>query len=193
MNYLAHSFLSGNESGLIVGNFIADHLQGNHFENIPDPIVEGIKMHRSIDTFTDSHPLFKESKRLFYKDFEKYSGILVDIYFDHVLASSFTEFSKNNLQEHCDRVYRIYSNHNEHLPKGSKRFLSYVLSNNTYYAYSEIEGIETVLKHLSYRIRHGIALNDSISVFKENEKTLRENFSFFMKDAIQQFNPKTDQ
>lgn len=190
MNYLAHSFLSGNESGLLVGNFIADHLQGNHFENIPENIVEGIKMHRSIDTFTDAHPLFKETKRIFYKDFEKYSGILVDIYFDHVLASGFNEFSKNKLQDHCQTVYGVYSNHSDYLPHGSKRFLEYVLTNNIYHAYSEMQGIETVLMHLSHRIKHGVALQDSVSVFKENEKKVRDNFSLFMNEAIQHFNPK---
>ena len=83
MNYLAHAFLSNNDRDLLIGNFIADHLRGNDFKDHKPEIIEGIYMHRKIDTFTDSHPNFKASKRLFYNGYERYSGILIDIYFDY--------------------------------------------------------------------------------------------------------------
>lgn len=189
MNYLAHSYLSNNDPGLLVGNFIADHIHGNHFEHLPALVIEGIKLHRQIDAFTDSHPKFKESKRFFYKDFEKYSGILVDIYFDHLLAKNFSLYTGQNLEGYSAGVYTVYQQQKAYLPKSSAGFLEYVLKNNIYNAYASTEGIETVLFHLSHRINHGVFLNKSMPVFLENETQLRQNFELFFDDARRLFLP----
>lgn len=189
MNYLAHSFLSDNKPGLITGNFIADHLSGNNFDKYPAEIIEGIYLHRRIDTFTDSHPKFKESKRIFYKNFEKYSGILIDIYFDHLLAKNFSRYSNIPLDVYATTVYAVYNSHASLMPEGSSKFLQYVLSNNIYYAYASAEGIEKVLFHLSHRIKHGIWLNESIRTFNENISELENNFELFFSDALKEFIP----
>lgn len=190
MNYLAHSFLSNKQPALIVGNFIADHLHGNHFENYPEDIIEGVRLHRQIDSFTDSHPKFKESKRFFYNGYEKYSGILIDIYFDHLLAKNFNKYSATPLKEYCEFIYGIYRDNISLLPKTSSGFLDYVLQNNIYHAYSTIEGIERVLYHLSHRINHGVFLNNSITLFNQNIKQLEVNFELFFQDAITTFMAK---
>lgn len=187
MNYLAHAFLSNNDTDLLVGNFIADHLRGNDFGDYSPKIIEGIYLHRKIDTFTDAHPKFKESKRLFYNGYERYSGVLIDIYFDHLLARSFNNHSAIPLKDFCDRVYNIYSESKPLLPQSSSNFLEYVLKNNIYYNYSSLGGIEKVLFHLSHRINHGVMLNESVSVFKQNEKELEENFRIFFSDAVKEF------
>lgn len=190
MNYLAHSFLSDNKPGLIVGNFIADHLHGNHFEDYSPEIIEGIKLHRSIDSFTDSHPKFLESKRFFYKGFEKYSGILIDIFFDHLLARNFDYYSPTPLKLYSENIYQVYKSHSHVLPKSSSNFLSYVLENNIYEAYGTEKGIETVLFHLSHRIKHGVWLNESLHLFKEHEERLEENFQTFFTDIRREFLPQ---
>jgi acyl carrier protein phosphodiesterase len=187
MNYLAHAFLSNNDTELLIGNFIADHLRGNDFNNYPQQIIKGIHLHRKIDSFTDTHINFKASKRLFYSGYEKYSGILIDIYFDHFLAKNFTNYSNMPLKEFCEMVYKTYIENQHHLPKSSSNFLEYVIKNNIYHAYSSIEGIEKVLFHLSHRIKHGVMLNESIALFKENEAELEANFKLLFKDAVTEF------
>ena len=94
MNYLAHALFSNNEPNLLIGNFIADHLRGNDFTNYPTEIINGIYLHRKIDTFTDNHESFKASKRVFYDGYARYSGILIDIYSDHFLAKNFERYSE---------------------------------------------------------------------------------------------------
>ena len=187
MNYLAHAFLSSQNEGLMVGNFIGDHVKGNDYAKLPERIGKGVLMHRLIDEFTDNHLLFKESKRLFYDGFEKYSGILIDFYFDHLLAGQFEEFSKIQLQEFANRSYQVYHEHSVYLPQKSKNFLSYMVANNVYFRYSKLEGIETILKHFSHRINHRIALERSLNVFKENQESLESNFNAFMLEAIEKF------
>lgn len=187
MNYLAHAYFSNKNEGLLLGNFIADHLRGNHFENFSEDVKKGIYLHRRIDQFTDEHPAFKQSKRLFYDGFEKYSGVLVDIYFDHLLARDFTRYSSTGLEEFTAHVYAVYENNKHVLPEHSTNFLKYVLANNIYVAYSKIEGIEKVLFHLSHRIKHGVMLNTSVPLFLKHEAELQLHFEEFMKDAQEQF------
>jgi acyl carrier protein phosphodiesterase len=187
MNYLAHAFLSNNDKDLLVGNFIADHVRGNNFQPFTTEIIEGIYLHRRIDAFTDAHPEFKKSKRIFYEGFEKYSGILVDIYFDHFLAKNFDAFSNIPLNAFSKNVYNIYTQHEHILPKSSSGFLEYVIKNNIYSAYAGIDGIERVLYHLSHRIKHNVRMDGSIKLFKENETQLFENFTLLFNDAVKEF------
>jgi acyl carrier protein phosphodiesterase len=187
MNYLAHAFLSNNDKDLLIGNFIADHLRGNHFESYSPGIIEGIRLHRRIDTFTDAHPLFKSAKRVFYDGFEKYSGVLVDIYFDHLLAKHFDRYSTIPLSEFSKQVYAVYSDNKNLLPEHSNRFLEYVLKNNIYTAYGTAEGIERVLFHLSHRINHQVRLDASVHLFQKNEAVLDDYFTSFFKDAMIEF------
>ena len=189
MNYLAHAFLSNNNTNLLIGNFIADHLRGNDFKNYSPQIIEGIYLHRKIDSFTDAHLSFKASKRLFYNGYERYSGILIDIYFDHLLAVNFANYSSTSLKDYCNAVYKTYLDSQHLLPKSSSNFLEYVLKNNIYYQYSSLEGIEKALYHLSNRIKHGVILNGSIPIFKQHEKELEENFKLFFEKALKEFLP----
>ncbi len=187
MNYLAHAYLSNNDEALLIGNFIADHVRGNELNSYDPSIREGIRLHRNIDSFTDHHPLFQKSKRLFYNGYERYSGVLVDIFFDHFLAKDFDAHSTMALDTFTKHVYEIYNKHLPILPKNSQRFLSYVLENNIYHAYSKEEGIERVLYHLSHRINHGTMLNGSMEHFRTGKEELQENFDSFIADLKKEF------
>lgn len=184
MNYLAHAFLSFNNEPITVGNFIADHIKLADAGHLPPEIKQGVLLHRRIDYFTDTHPLFIKSKRNFYNGFERYSGVLVDIYYDYLLAKNFNNFSEVKLDVFTKRVYSVLQNNEQHLPESSKGFLNYVLKNNTFYEYSKIEGIELVLKHLSYRINHGVLLNESLPLFLQHEKSIEEDFLKFFEDLM---------
>jgi acyl carrier protein phosphodiesterase len=187
MNYLAHAYLSNNNVDLLVGNFIADHVRGNQFDHLSKGIIEGIKLHRRIDTYTDAHPLFKQSKRAFYDGYEKYSGILVDIYFDHLLAKDFGKHAPIDLSQFSKNVYQVYCEHEKYLPESSSRFLAYVIKNNIYQAYGTKEGIAQVLYHLSHRIGHKVPLHESTRLFEDNITMLQANFDEFIKDLKKEF------
>ena len=187
MNYLAHAFLSNHQEGLLIGNFIADHVRGNKLLDYPDDIQMGIRLHRAIDYFTDTHEEFKKCKRLFYDGFEKYSGILVDIYFDYCLASNFHLHTDQLLETFAVKVYNVYQKNKQIFPEHSNHFLSYVLQNNIYNASARIEGIEKVLLHLSHRINHGAMLHHSINIMQANQAEIQDRFTRFFEDIKTEF------
>jgi acyl carrier protein phosphodiesterase len=182
LNYLAHSFLSFQNTDLIIGNFIADSIQGNRFDGLTEGIIKGISLHRKIDTYTDAHPVFLTSKHRFSKDFDKYSGVLMDIIYDHYLAKNFEQYSSLSLQNHADGIYDILKNNYYFLPEHAKRFYGYMTERNILFHYSTIEGIQTVLTHLSNRIRNRFELQLAIPILEANYQEIEEEFFIFFKD-----------
>jgi acyl carrier protein phosphodiesterase len=182
LNYLAHSYLSYQQPDLIIGNFIADSIQGNRFEGLTEGIIKGITLHRKIDTYTDTHPVFLTSKHRFSKDFDKYSGVLMDIIYDHYLAKNFEQYSPLSLQEHANGIYEILKNNHDFLPEHAKRFYGYMTERNILFHYSSVEGIQTVLTHLSNRIRNRFELQLAIPILEANYKEIEEEFFIFFDD-----------
>lgn len=182
MNYLAHSYLSYQKTDLIIGNFIADSIRGNQFEGLTDGIIEGIKLHRKIDVFTDTHPIYLTSKHRFSKDFDKYSGVLMDIIYDHYLAKNFEQYSTVQLQDHANSIYDLLKNNHIYLPEPAKRFYEYMTQRNILYHYSSLQGIETVLTHLSSRIRNRFELQLAIPILEKNYIEIEEEFFIFFDD-----------
>lgn len=182
MNYLAHQFLSFHNHDLMIGNFIADSIQGNRFEGLTDDTIKGIMLHRKIDSFTDSHPVYLTSKHRFSKDFGKYSGVLMDMIYDHYLAKNFNNYSKITLQEFCNQTYSILNQHLTIFPEPAKRFHSYMIEHNVLFNYSTLQGLETVLTHLNHRIRHRYQLQHSLTHIKEQTDEIEEEFFIFFDD-----------
>lgn len=182
MNYLAHSFLSYQKTDLIIGNFIADSIRGNRFEGLTEGIVKGISLHRKIDVFTDPHPVFLTSKRRFSKDFDKYSGVLMDIFYDHYLAKNFSLYSPLSLQEHADSIYDLLKENYDYLPDHAKRFYGYMTDRNILFHYSSLTGIETVLKHLSNRIKNRFELQLAIPLLEKDYTEIEAEFFIFFDD-----------
>lgn len=184
MNYLAHSFLSFDNPELKIGNFIADSIQGNKFEGLTEGIIKGIHLHRKIDSFTDSHPIYLTSKHRFSKDFDKYSGVLMDMFYDHYLAKNFNLYSTISLQKYSIDFYKLLEENNHYLPESAKRFYGYMTDNNALYNYSSIKGMETILTHLSHRIRHRYQLNEAIPLLLKHNVEIEEEFFVFFDDLI---------
>jgi acyl carrier protein phosphodiesterase len=184
LNYLAHSFLSYQNTDLIIGNFIADSIQGNRFEGLTANIIKGITLHRKIDVFTDTHPIFLTSKYRFRKDFDKYSGVLTDIFYDHFLAKNFSLYSSLSLQQHADNIYDLLKNNHNYLPEPAKRFYTYMTERNVLFYYSSLVGIEIVLTHLSDRIRNRYELQLALPILQNNYEEIEQEFFIFFDDLM---------
>jgi acyl carrier protein phosphodiesterase len=188
MNYLVHLYLAGSDEESIIGNFIADHVKGSHWKSYSEGIQTGIKMHRAVDDFTDHHPLILETKKYFSKDFGLASGILVDVFFDHLFALEWIENkSKQSLQDFTNQTHTILVKHQSILPEKSQRFLGYMLEYNILYEYHSIEGIEQTLRGLSRRLKDRFRLWEAVNIFQENKNEMKILFNGFLKELSLHF------
>ena len=179
MNYLAHIFLSGDEQDLMVGNFIADAVKGKQIDEYEEGIQQGIKLHRAIDTFTDSHAITKQSKQRLYDKYRHYAGVIVDIYYDHFLAQNWATYHASHLQEYTVEVYGILEDYNSILPDRIKYMLQYMVPQNWLLNYAHFEGIERVLTGMSNRTKFDSGMEYAINELKEHYSLFEQEFEAF--------------
>ena len=104
MNYLAHIYLSNEEEEITLGNFIADGIKGKKYIQFPLGIQQGILLHRAIDSFTDAHPIVRKSTRRLHKKYGHYSGVIVDILYDHFLAKNWMKYHSIPLHKYIENL-----------------------------------------------------------------------------------------
>jgi acyl carrier protein phosphodiesterase len=182
MNYLAHLYLSGNNVELAVGNFIADAVKGDDHKNFSPGIQSGILLHRRIDEFTDHHPIVHKSKQHFVKQFDKYSGVLIDVFYDHFLAKNFSTYSAISLNDFANEHYKSLRTYFELFPEKSRAFYTYMTGNNILVAYARPEGIEKVLQGLTSRIAKRSLLYNAMPDFAAHYTELEEDFFLFFEE-----------
>lgn len=182
MNYLAHIFLSGSDEKKQLGNFFADAVKGNAYTAYPQAITEGILLHRSIDLFTDTHPLILETIRSMRPSFGRYSGILLDIYFDYLLASRFEEYSEVALKPFARRFYWTMIRNRHYLPSRFKRFMWHFILTNRLNKYAAIAGVKNSLEIMVRVGRVSLPVPLAIEYLQEHEEALMAVFRPFFKE-----------
>ncbi|EXF43305.1 ACP phosphodieterase [Pseudomonas sp. BAY1663] len=110
MNYLAHLHLGGPRPADMLGSLYGDFVKGPLHGRWPADIEAGIRLHRQIDAFTDSHPLVLQAKARFPEQRRRYAGILLDLFFDHCLAANWSDYSSEPLDRFTRRAYRVLEN-----------------------------------------------------------------------------------
>lgn len=151
MNFLAHIYLSGDNDFIKIGNFMADGIRGKQFENFSKEIQKGILLHRAIDTFTDAHPVFRESTKRLHERYHHYAGVIVDIFYDHFLAKNWTNYSEEDLEEYIARFYQSMRINHDLLSERAKGILPYMETQNWLSSYQSIEGIHEILTRMDRR------------------------------------------
>jgi acyl carrier protein phosphodiesterase len=107
MNFLAHIYLSGDNDLLKIGNFMADSVHGKRYLDYAEDLQKGILLHRFIDTFTDAHPIYRQSRRRLYEKYGHYAGVIMDIVYDHFLAKNWNTYSEVNLEDYAAQFYQL--------------------------------------------------------------------------------------
>jgi len=151
MNYLAHIYLSGNNIELMIGNFIADAVKGRALERYSIDIQKGIKLHHSIDHFTDTHDIVKKSKKRLWGKYRHYNAVIVDIFYDHFLAKNWKNHHPLKLEEFTNNSYNTFTDNLHVFPDKMQLFYNHMVKNNWLYNYQFVEGIKMVMGGMAKR------------------------------------------
>lgn len=65
MNFLAHLHIADVSNTSLVGNLLGDFVRGDPTGKYQEDWVEGIRIHRFVDSYTDNHPDIKAILPLF--------------------------------------------------------------------------------------------------------------------------------
>ena len=186
MNYLAHIYLSGTDSRLQIGNFIGDFVKGSQLDAYPPRIRNGIVLHRKIDSYTDSHPVVRQTIGLLRPAFGRYSGIIVDMYFDYFLANSFSFYAQHkSLNKFAFRFYFYALVYYRYLPGKVKNFIFHFIGTNRLSKYSKLDGLKDSLEIMANYKVPAIDPEETIAFLVENRVELEKMFHLFFPDLIE--------
>ena len=184
MNYLAHLFLSDGTPESLIGNLLGDFVKGS-IENIYSlKIIEGIYLHRKIDSFTDSHPIFRSSKRLIALDRQRFSGIMIDVFYDHFLAKNWSNYSSIPLPDFTNHVYQVLLENQKILPERLKNILPDMIAHDWLASYRETSTINRAINGISRRIKRKNNLFGGVEELLLNYQQLQSDFSIFFPELI---------
>jgi len=182
MNFLAHIYLSGENEGVIIGNFIADGIKGKKYIKFPLQIQKGILLHRGIDSFTDQHPTVRKSTARLHKNYGHYSGVIVDILYDHFLAKNWKNYHNQPLDEYVQNFYRLLRKDFDILPSRIQRMMPYMISDNWLLSYATIPGISKILVQMNRRTKNASNMNFAIIELEEYYSEFEEEFTSFFSE-----------
>ena len=184
MNFLAHIYLSGEDEGITIGNFIADGIKGKRYEKFPLNIQKGILLHRFIDSYTDSHPIVRQSTARLHQNYGHYSGVIVDILYDHFLAKNWKDYHDTPLDIYVDEFYELLRTNFEILPTRIQRMMPHMISDNWLLSYASIKGISTILKQMNLRTKNRSKMNFAVLELEEFYTEFEEEFTAFFAELI---------
>lgn len=180
MNFLAHLYLSGDNTSVMLGNFIGDFVKGkNLIEKVGPEMAKGIELHREIDFFTDQHPIVRESKKRLRPKYRHYSGVIVDVFYDHYLAKNWKDYHHQLLPDYADRVYNLIQKNNALLPERVNMMMPYMIKGNWLVNYATLDGIHRALSGMTRRTPYESKMDESISDLKENYEEFKTEFITF--------------
>lgn len=183
MNFLAHVFLSGENDHIKIGNFMADGIHGKNFDAFPIDVQKGIRLHREIDSFTDFHPVFRQSKHRLHERYGHYSGVIMDIFYDHFLAKNFSKYSEIPLEEFVQNFYNVLDEHFDILTDRFKNILPILKKENWFLLYSSIEGLAHILYMMDRRTKLRSKMQFSIEELKLFYTEFETEFTLFFAEV----------
>ena len=182
MNFLAHIYLSGNSDLIKIGNFMADGVRGNKHLELHSEIQKGIILHRSIDTFTDAHPIFRQSTKRLHSKYHHFSGVIVDVFYDHFLAKNWKLYSDEKLEDYVATFYASLETHHDLLTEKAQLMKPYMIQQNWLLSYQTIDGIENILSQMDNRIRRESNMRFSVQELRLFYSDFEDDFTIFFND-----------
>jgi acyl carrier protein phosphodiesterase len=182
MNFLAHIYLSDNNDFIKIGNFMADGIRGKDYLDYPEQIKKGIILHRAIDTYTDANKTFRISKHRLHKRYGHYSGVIVDILYDHFLAKNWAKYSDESLHSFVFRFYQSLEDNFETLTPKTQRILPIMIEQNWLESYATIEGISKILFQMDYRTKFKSKMQFSVEELEAFYDEFENEFTLFFEE-----------
>ena len=183
MNFLAHIHLSGENEFIKIGNFMADGVRGKQYDNFPSEIQKGILLHRAIDTFTDAHPLFRQSTKKLHSRYHHYAGVIVDMYYDHFLAKNWSDYHNESLAIYSEKFYQSLLDNHSILTSKTQHLLPYMVEYNWLVNYQSVPGLERILSQMDHRTKNQSLMRFATEELVAHYDEFEAEFLLFYKEV----------
>lgn len=179
MNFLAHTLLSGSSPEVTVGNLCADFIKGRARRALPAGMQAGFALHQRIDFVTDTHPAVAAAAALIEPRWGRYAPVLLDVYFDHLLAADFAQYHAEPLERYASATYDLLRRHRHLLPPHAQLATDYMVRQDWLGSYATHAGIALAFARMSRRLKHGIDLAPAIDDLAAHHAAIAGHFTLF--------------
>lgn len=184
MNFLAHIYLSGTNPRIQIGNFMGDGIRGKDYKHYHTDIQTGVLLHRSIDSFTDFHPVFRQSKYRLVPKYNHFSGIIIDMFYDHFLAKEWHLFHHNQLEDFAADFYQNLEKYKDELNIKTRELLPYMTKQNWLIRYANLTDLQQILKQMDHRFSIKSNMHEAVEDLYEHYEAFQREFHLFFKDLM---------
>lgn len=187
MNILAHAYLSNRNDDWLIGNFIGDFIKGdpaNPRHGLRLAEIEGVRIHRAIDAFTDSHPAVAAVRDLLRPRCHKYAGVAVDVFFDHMLATQFSALTGEPLSPFTMYFYTTLRRHDDRLPLSARRMFDAMVRYDWVASYQTTTGIDQALNGIARRTPYVSGLDTAVDDLIRFYEPIRAQFNRFWPELV---------
>ena len=182
MNFLAHLWLTDRAGLPLAGAILGDVVHGALPADMPGPLAQSIQLHRAVDARTDRHPRVVAAREQFAPGARRYSGIVLDLLFDHALALDWDAFGAEPLREFARRAAhevalgRRWFEHAGDTAPEPERFGALLVS------YGDAGGIDHAIRRTAGRLRRPQGLLDAAQGWPDRLAGLRRDLPVLMAD-----------
>ena len=167
-----------------MGNMISDYVKGKKQYDYPAAIQNGIKMHRAIDDFTDTHEATLEIKKLFKPAYRLYAGAFTDVVYDYFLANDTNQFSSSNeLKIFTQKTYQLLKTQSIYFPEKFAGMFPYMQEQDWLYNYRFDEGMQKSFGGLLRRAEYITEITTAYEIFLGNKDFINHWYNLFMPDV----------
>ena len=184
MNFLAHFLLAFDDDDLLVGQFSGDHVKGTDLSHLPERIEHGIRLHRFIDNFTDTHPINSDLRKLIRPYCGLWSPVAIDLLYDHYLARHWKTYHPSDLQDFAQKCYKILEENHDRLPEQANQTLMYMKRYDWLSSYYTEQGISRAFEGLSKRLQNGESLVRGLEALEHHGNNIEDAFNTFIPQLI---------
>lgn len=183
MNHLAHFLLSANDDELRLGNLLGDVVKGRveHYVHpgVTDRMRAGIRLHRTIDSFSDSHAVVRRSKQRIAGRYGRLSGVIVDVYYDHVLAREWAAHGEGSLTWFAGDVYRTLRTNLSRLPGRVHPLVQAMTRGDWLAGYADIDNVAWALRGMARRARVAAGIGTAAEELARDYDEVSADFAEF--------------
>lgn len=185
MNYLAHIYLARHSDEAMLGALLGDFAKADISGKYGAPIELEILLHRKIDSYTDQHRVTKQALQLFDDGKRRFAGILLDVFYDHLLAKQWASFSDVPLQAFVQRFYAALDAHQHLLPPKLMAIAPRMATQDWLGSYQDYRNVEFAIGRIAQRLsRDGNLLQDGLLDLQENYSLLADGFQSFFPELM---------
>ncbi len=184
MNYLAHCLLSGADDEILIGNFIADAVRPKEMESYSGKVLEGIYLHRAIDSFTDQHRYVREAILILRPRHGKYSSVIIDILWDYFLIKNWSRYCQTDKSVYIANVYKNLRKHKDQMPKKLQGRIDSLIETDFLAAFGHREGLKRSFTYMDKRTKFPSDFVSAIQDLDDNEEEFDRLFNLFFPELL---------